>query len=266
MQKKSSFVPAFLIILILSVIIFVIFKAGFLKQIEPFTQVIFAPVQESIFKGFSFITSIGSNSKYQDLQNQNLALTKKLINQNKLTQDNNALRDQFETKTPKSINLIPAQVVGAPGFLPGISVPESYTIDKGEVDGIRMGDGVVFKDNLIGKVIKTTKFLSSVQLVTNSSFSFTAKTLETNALGVVKGQGGGNVILDNVVLSDTLKLGDIVLSKGSVDVGGNGFAPDLIVGKITAISKNPSDLFQRAKIESLIDFSRIDKVFVVNLR
>jgi len=179
-------------------------------------------------------------------------------------EDNKALRDQFETKNPISTNLIPAQVVGAPGFLPGITVPENYTIDKGEADGVSFGDAVVFKDNLVGRVVKTTQFLSSVQIVTNSSSLFTVKTLETNALGVIKGQGGGNLILDNVVLSETLKLGDMVLTKGDLDINGGGFVPDLIVGEITAISKNPSDLFQRAKIKSRVDFSKITKVYVVS--
>ena len=178
--------------------------------------------------------------------------------------DNNALRDQFNFKNSKSNNLIPATIVGAPGFIPAITEPESYTLDKGENDGIKMGDAVVYEDNLVGRIIKVTKTLSSVQLITNSSSSFTAKTLESNALGVVKGQGGGGLMLDNVVLSDSIKIGDLVLSKGDLGVLGIGLAPDLVAGEIVAVSKNPSDLFQRAKIESRLDFSKLDKVFVVN--
>jgi rod shape-determining protein MreC len=183
-----------------------------------------------------------------------------------LIEDNKALRDQFETKKPISTNLIPAVVIGAPGFIPGITVPENYTLDKGEIDGVKVGDAVIYQENLVGRIIKTTQFLSKVQTITNTASSFTAKTLETNALGVVKGQGGGNLILDNVVLSDNLKVGDIVLSKGEVDVSGNGFVPDLVAGEIIAVSKNPSDLFQSAKVNSHVDFSRIDKVFVVSFQ
>lgn len=264
MQKRSPFIPFFVIFLILSIVVFGLSKAGILKPIEPIFHTIFSPIQSVTYNGFSFITSLGMNGRVRDLENQNFALTKKLINQDKLLEDNKALRDQFETKNPISTNLIPASIVGAPGFLPGITVPEIYIIDRGETDGIRVGNAVVSNENLVGRVIKTTQHLSSVQAITNSSSSFTVKTLETKALGVIKGQGGGNLILDNVILSDSLKIGDIVLTKGDINVSGNGLVPDLIVGEITAVNKNPSDLFQRAKIKSHVDFSKILRVFVVS--
>lgn len=263
MQKKSSNFSYFIILLIISLLIFGLSTLGFFKPVEPIFRTILSPVQATVYGGFSFITGIFSNSKLKDLQNENRNLTKKLIEQDKLIEDNKALRDQFETENPKSNILLPAQVVGAPGFIPGVSLPENYTLDKGESDGVKEGDAVIFEDNLVGVVSKTTRFLSSVELITNSSFTLTAKTLETNALGVVKGQGGGELILDNVVLSDTLKKGDIVLSKGDVEVGISGTIPNLIVGKITAVNKNPSDLFQKAKIKSNVDFSKVNKVFII---
>jgi rod shape-determining protein MreC len=266
MQKKPSFVWIFLVILLISLAVLAVSGLGILRPVEPIFQIVLAPIQGSVYKGFNAITSVFSNSKLQKLQEQNQILTKKLVDQDKLIEDNKALRDQFDTKDARSANLIPADVVGAPGFLPGFSVPENYTLDKGEADGIKVGDAVIVGSNLLGRIIKVTRNLSNVQLVTSSTASFTAITLETNALGVVRGQGGGNFILDNVVLSDNLKIGDMVLSKGSVDVEGNGIFPGLVVGKITAVSKNPSDLFQRAKIESAIDFSKVNKVFVVNTR
>jgi len=265
-MQKRPFPGVFLVVLLISIAIFIFAKAGLLKPLEPLTQILLSPIQASVYKGFNAFTSVFSNSKLTSLQNQNAALTKQLVDQNRLMQDNKALRDQFETTGIITASLIPAQVVGAPGFLPGFSLPENYIIDKGEADGVAVGDAVVYKDNLVGRVTKTTQYLSSVQLVSNAASSFTATTLATNALGVIKGQGGGNLILDNVVLSDTLKVGDVVISKGSINVSGAGMEPDLVVGKITAISKNPSDLFQRAKLQSLIDFSHLDTVFVVSRR
>lgn len=266
MQKRSSYIPFFIIFFLLSIIIFGIAKLGFLKPVEPIFRTVFAPIQAAAYGSFTFFTSIFQNSKVEDLKIQNAVLIKKLINQDKLIEDNKALRDQFQTQNPKSINLMPSRVIGAPGFIPGISVPESLVIDKGAIDGVRLGDAVIYKDNLVGRISALTEFVSGVELITNSTVSFTAKTLETNALGVVKGQGGGNLLLDNVVLSDNLKLGDIVLSKGDISASGEGFVSDLVVGRISAISKNPSDLFQKAKIKSNIDFSKIDKVFVITSR
>jgi len=49
-----------------------------------------------------------------------------------LIEDNKALRDQFQTENPKSTNLIEADIIGAPGFIPGISIPETLVLNRGE--------------------------------------------------------------------------------------------------------------------------------------
>jgi len=262
-MQRRNFVSYFLIFLVLSLIVFGSAKIGLLKPIDSLGKGILAPIQALTYGVFEKITSLGSNSQLETLRAENLALTQKLSNQNKLIEDNKALRDQFQTQNPKSAGLIEADVVGAPMFIPGISVPEVLILDRGESDGIKVGLAVVYQNNLIGKVVGASAFSSSVMLITNSASSFTAKTMATQSQGVIKGQGGGGMILDNVVLSDNLQKQDTVLTKGDVDTEGSGFPPDLVVGKISAVSKNASDLFQKADVKSLIDFSKLSKVFVV---
>jgi rod shape-determining protein MreC len=263
MPKRNSFFAYFLIFLFLSLVVFSASKIGLLKPVDSLAKGILSPFQALTYGVYSKITDFGSDSKIQALKTQNLELTKKLINQSKLADDNKALRDQFQTQNPKSSNLIEADVIGAPGFLPGISVPETLVLDRGENDGIKVGQAVIYEDNLVGRVVKTSAFLSNVMLVTNSDSSLTVKTLSTQALGVVKGQGGGGVIMDDVVLSDTLQKQDAVLTKGDVNTQGIGVPPDLIVGEIASISKFPSDLFQKASVNSKLDFGKLSKVFVI---
>ena len=263
MQKKGSFFTYFLVFLFLSLLIFIVSQSQALKPVNSFVQGIFSPLQAITYGAFSKLTDFGESAKVKSLKEENSILTKKLVDQERLIADNQALGDQFQTQNPKSTNLIPANVIGAPGFIPGVSVPETLVLDRGENDGIKVGNAVVYKDNLIGKVVKTSPFLSSVMLITNSSSSFTAKTLTTQSLGVIRGQGGKDMILDNVLLSESLKKDDAVVTKGDVNNKGEGIPSDLIVGKITSVSKNPSDLFQKAEVKSLIDFTKTDKVFVI---
>jgi len=262
-MQKRSFVSYFLVFFVLSLLILGASKIGFLNPLDAFLKDIFAPVQALTYQTFVRITDFGQNPQIESLKAQNFALTQKLVDQNKLVGDNKALRDQFQTENPKSTNLAPADVVGAPGFIPGLSVPEVLILDRGINDGVKVGDAVVYENNLVGKITQVTANLASVTLLTNSSSLFTAKTLDTQAQGVVKGQGGGEAILDNVVLSDNLKKDDLVLTKGDTSIQNGGFPSDLTVGKIISISKNPSDLFQKAEIQTLLDFSKLGKVFVV---
>jgi len=157
---------------------------------------------------------------------------------------------------------LPSNVVGAPGFIPGLSVPFNLIIDKGSKDNVKVGMGVVVGNNLVGKIVQTSFFLSKVSLVTDPSLSLSSKTT-SNAAGVIKGVEGGKMVLDNVILSESLKNGDFVLTNGDINLDGVGLPPDIIIGKIISIEKNPSALFQKAKVESLLNFTKLSKVFVV---
>lgn len=263
MLKRNSFFPYFFVFLCLSIVLLFSSKISFLKPVNSFAQGIFAPFQSLVYGIFSAATNINASSKIKLLEDENRALLKKFADKESIEQDNRALRDQFQTQSIRSTALIPAEVIGAPGFIPGVLVPETLILNRGENDGVRVGQAVIYKDNLVGKVVKTSKFLSSALLITNSSSSFTANTLETNALGVVKGMGEGKIIFDNVLLSETLKKDDLVITKGNLNQQGEGLAPGLIVGKIASISKNPSDLFQKAEIKTLVDLTKINIVFII---
>jgi rod shape-determining protein MreC len=262
MQKKS-FTFYFLVLFVLSILIFGASKIGWLNPVDSLLKDIFSPVQSLTHNMYIGITGFGQNSEIQALKAQNLMFTQKLVDQSKLIADNNALRDQFATENPKSVNLIEADVVGAVGFVPGLSVPEAFTINRGAEDNVKIGDAVVYKNNLVGKITQISAKLSNVTLVGNASSQFIAETLATKAAGIIKGQGGGEIILDNVLLSNSLKTGDLVLTQGDINIKNSGFPPGLVVGKIVSVSKNPSDLFQKADVQPLINFSNLEKVFVV---
>jgi rod shape-determining protein MreC len=266
MQKRSNPLQYFVVFIFLSLLLLLASKVGILKPFETIFQAISSPIESFTYNTFSGLTNFSQSTQTAALKNENIAFSKKLVDEQKLTADNKALRDQFETQNPQSSSLIPANIIGAPGFLPGFSVPEVLVIDKGEKDGVKAGEAVVVKDNLVGKIEKVSKNFSTVILVTNLASSFTVKTMQTQAEGVLKGQGGGRMILDNVLLSDNLQKGDMVLTAGNVNENGAGFLPNLIVGKIQNVSKNASDLFQKAEIQSLLSLTKINMVFVISLQ
>ncbi len=262
-MPKRSFFPSFFIFIILSVLFIFLSKTGILNGPASLIAKIASPIEKISF-GFS-----SSTNKDNSIVAENKQLIKKLVDFQKMATENSALRDQFETTSPASQNLLPANVVSASSFIPGISSPEYLVIDKGKKDGIKTGMAVVFKDNLLGKITEISDSLSRVILVSNPSISFSAKTISikgepgASALGIISGMGGQDMILGNVLLSDTLAVGDYVTTKGDLQVDNAGFPPSIIIGKITSVEKKASDLFQRAKVKSLLDFSKLSTVFVV---
>lgn len=258
MQKNRNFFYSFFTFLLISVFIFILGKTGLLNFIKnPF---------ESLF---SFHKTYYSNYNSSKIENENRDLLKSLADKKTLEKDDKALKDQFQTAFPKSLDLIPASVVGAPRFIPGISIPDTFILNRGERDNVKAGMAVVFQNNLVGKIVKTTSHLSQANLLTNTDISFTAKTAskEKNikgAMGVIKVGEGNQIVLSNVLLSDDIKKSDLVLTNGDLNVEGLGIPPDLIVGRIISVEKKPSALFQNAQVKSLIDFSKLSTVFIVS--
>lgn len=261
MRRKENFLPVFFIFLILSVFLIFFSRIGFLNKPKSLLERVFLPFQYATRNIFT--STISDNSYIDEVKNENIKLSKELAKQKKLQEENSALLDQFQTSSPKSNTLLPAKIVGSPGFIPAVSDPTSFIIDKGKNDNARVGDAVVFRDNLVGEISKTSQSLSKVTLITDTSSSFTAKVINSSVFGVIRGEGGKHMILDNVLLSQNLKTSDIVVSKGDMDITGRGYPPDLIVGKIVSIEKKPSALFQKAEVESLLDFSKLSTLFVI---
>lgn len=241
MKGKGSLV--FLLFFSLSLILF------FLKPNFSRLNLIGKPFY-SFFANFSLL----KNAEVSKLKEENLALERKLLDQQKLLSENKALRDQFETASPKSLSLLPAEVIGAPKFLPFVSLPDTFILDKGSRDGVKAGDAVIYKNNLVGVVSKLGGEVSEAVLVISPNFKMTGRT-DKNVLGVIKGQGDETIIFDNVLLSDTLSKNDLVLTAGDFPTG-------LVVGRIISSEKNEAQLFQKGKVESFLDFSLLQTVFI----
>lgn len=261
MRQRERFFLVFFIFIFLSLIILLLSFGGHLKIASTVLEKIASPVGRGVYAAFHKLPFVSENEQTKKLKDKNLSTVVLLAEIEKLKKENSALRDQFQTPMPKSINILSANIVGVPSFIPGVTTPANFILDKGYEDKVRVGYGVVLKNHLIGRVVKTSPRLSKVELIVNSSSSFTAKTKE-DVLGVIKGDGKA-MTFSNVLLSENIKVGDLVTTKGDMIMEGIGYPPDLIIGKIKSIDKNPSSLFQKARVESFLDFNKLSIVFII---
>lgn len=254
-MPKRRLNPLFILLILATFIIVLLSKFGVINFASNIVQNTLAPVQATVRE--LFVKDVDSK------ETEAFEFASKLVDQQKLIEDNAALRNQFETTTIRSQTLLPAKIVGSPSFIPGLSIPETLILGVGSIDGVREGQAVVYKDNLVGIIEKSNENFSKVVLVNSPDFSLTVKTLKENASGVIKGRGGGQLILNNVLLSQKLTENEVVVTRGSVNEGGEGVLPGLIIGKITSLNKNASDLFQNAKVEPLVDPRNLSTVFII---
>src|SRR5579872_5271614 len=248
MRERTYLLFVFLFCLCAVGAILLISKFGWLSFVENSIQEVFFPLNALVYEH----SMPSSSSQLSKLQQENAALLAQLQSLNQLQADNTALRDQFQTTTLPTKNLLPVQVVGMPGVIPNITFPETLIVNAGNSEGIHNGQAVVVKNELIGFVTQISSHFSVVTLVSNPSSSFSVRTSGTGAIGIVKGQGNGQMIIANVLLSDSLKINDTVVTMGNQDISGNGLPPNVLIGKVVSVEKNPSSLFQQADIIPLV--------------
>lgn len=254
---RSRFNTALFIFLIISIFFFLFGSSYPISIIQNLIQKSFKyPL------GFLYEAKVGKpdqNSEIFRLRNQNQTLIEQLAEFENLKKDNEALKDQFEEPLSDDQKLLPSRVIGVIGSSASF---DSLIIDKGESDGLKKGMAVILNKNLVGKVDKTSPSLSKIILPIHRNFSTVGLSLKTQAKGVIQGEGDFTV-LTNVSVKEVLEKDDIIVTKGDVGENGLGIAPDLIIGKISSVNKSESKPLQDAKIEPLIDYSRLTIVFLI---
>lgn len=262
MRKRGRIFPIFSLLLASSILLFVFSQKGILQGVSGFAERLVSPLKKAFYQSFVGLEKDNS-SQIARLRDENRKLIAELVRTKELERENQALQDQFATASPAPEKLLPAGVIGMIGFLPGVTNPDEIVIDKGKSDGVGTGSVVVYKNNVVGRIITASAHFSIVLLPTSKNFYLTAQTAKTSALGILQGQGENTMVLANVVLSDTIEKDDIVITRDDIDKNGGGFPPQLVLGKIVSVSKKASNLFQAAKIESLVDYSKLNTVFVI---
>lgn len=249
--------------LILIVSFFVISLLIFINNSSPVFNFIKSPVQSFFSVPKSFLYSLGKgNNKKSEIEKQkeiNRQLEAKIVDYELMKKENEALKSQFEVSPDYSQSLVAAKVIG---FLGERNNPSAFVINAGEDTKIEKGMPVIFDKYLVGKVSSVSKKYSVVMTVYNHEFSTLVKLPQTGANGIIIGSNDF-MVMDQVVITDTLEKGGIVVTKGEVKENGIGVFPDIIVGKIKSISKNETAPFQSAQVLPIIDYSRITDVFVI---
>ncbi|MBQ6774638.1 MAG: rod shape-determining protein MreC [Synergistaceae bacterium] len=126
-------------------------------------------------------------------------------------------------------------------------------IDKGEHDKITQGLAVFSNGYLIGRVSSVSLMSSWAELITSPSFMIPVVIEETRELGVVMGNGDGNVYLRYIPASKGAARAGMKISTAMI---GEQLPPGLPIGKITSEFAVGPDGYATYKVEPGADLSR----------
>lgn len=248
-MRRSQLIPVFFF-LILALLIFFFRESVVVSSVASFFQSSLSNARATIFN-----SKIDSESR---LQEENRRLNEKLSEMEILIRENIALRSQFEENISGEFELIPAKIVGYKGR----GVYDFFVINAGSNQGVENGMAVIVGNTLIGTIYKASQNISEVRTVLHPEFSTLVKYPTTNARGIIRGYNSF-MVMENVLITDTLEKGGTVVTMGEVNNQNIGIPSELTVGKIDSVERIETASFQTAQIAPLIDYSQISNVFVI---
>lgn len=132
-------------------------------------------------------------------------------------------------------------------------------INRGSDDGMRKGMPVVTQQGLIGRIVAVTAVAARVQLITDPASTVNVRLEPSGAQAILQGQLTGEIFLDMIPQEAQVQAGDLVLTSGL----GGGYPPNILIGQVASIRSRDQDIFQRASIQPVADFSKINIVLVI---
>jgi rod shape-determining protein MreC len=141
------------------------------------------------------------------------------------------------------------------------SFTQTITIDAGSDNGIRPNMTVINSYGLIG-VVKTVYSTSSlISLTSDPSFRIGVRVAGSQQIGILAGQGTRKGVLQLLDNQSTIKVGDILVARGSVN--NRPFVPGVPVGEVTSVDNAAGAVTQTADVRFFADFSALSVVSVV---
>ncbi|MEK4486603.1 rod shape-determining protein MreC [Psychrobacillus sp. FSL H8-0484] len=140
---------------------------------------------------------------------------------------------------------------------------EKIIIDKGEIHGVEPNMAVMTSKGLIGKVILTTPYTSTVELLSTQNPNYRVSAViaaEEEVFGLIEGfdEKRKELIMKRIDSDFEVKKGQKVTTSGL----GGIFPKGILIGEVTEVTTDDYGLTQLAYIKPAASFSILDHVII----
>jgi rod shape-determining protein MreC len=258
-----------LIVLIVSALFLITLDlrgVGVLEGARQGTQTILSPFQRagsvviSPFKNFfSDVTHLGrTRNQIEKLRADNAKLRATLLNRKNADARLLQLKSVLDLAGTAGFKVVNARVISQGASQ---SFSQTITIDAGTTAGIRKNMTVLAGTGITGVVKEVYSHTSLIMLATDPAFRIGVRIAGSQQIGILSGRGsrsGSLQLLDN---QTNVKVGDVLLSRGSV--ANRPFVPGVPVGYVTAVDNSAGAIAQSATVHLYTNFSTLGVVSVV---
>jgi rod shape-determining protein MreC len=195
-----------------------------------------APYRFSDWFSGLFVSREDLQEENEELKTRLLILERRALKYAALASENNELRRLLNSSEEVDDRVIVGEVVGVS--------PDPFShevvINKGESDGVTVGQAVLDAEGLLGQVIQTSQFTSRVLLVSDSSHAVPVEVVRNGLRSILLGNGETDE-LELVHVPDTadIREGDMLVSSG---LGGR-FPRGYPVAEVSKVTQEPGEPF-----------------------
>ena len=278
MKRKFSFkikLDIFLLTLLLIISsVLLIFSGGrFIVDFKSVGFSVASGTENAVHSMSVFVTdTVSAVRELADLRSKYMALSEKLKDYELLQRsnadirrENRELKELLGFADTIAYKNIPAQITG---FDPD-NLYSGIIINRGTKHGVRKNMPVLaFQGSnvgLVGKIVQTGRDSSMIIPIYDYQCYVAASVQTTKHRGLVNGQGAADLPLIMQYVQkrakDEIGIGDRILASGE----NNLFPKDSPIGIITGIKVHDYETYLELTVQPIIDFSRLDYVFVLDL-
>lgn len=159
---------------------------------------------------------------------------------------------KFKTENPQSL------IIGKVIFKKYDATGNSFIVDKGYEDGVKLNSTVISFNGLVGNVIDVYRNYSVVNLIKNTSIRISIRSKRNNTLGILAWDGEKFKVY-NVNKSADVQVGDIFLTSEFSTT----FPAGIPVVRLKSVLLPSGLLFFDITAESIVDIDNIRHVIFV---
>lgn len=210
-----------------------------------------------LWSGVRSVFTLGRSAEIDELRERIRDLEGELVSVEELRLENERLRELLDYRNEQDNNLLLARVIGRDPS----NWFQAIRLNRGAADGIRTNMPVVLPSGLVGRVLDVAEHSSTVLLITDPQGGVGTLVQETRTPGVVKGNldRTGHLVMSYLTREHTIEPGQAVVTSGLGEV----FPSGIPVGRIIEVQNDPSGLTQTAEIVPMVDFNRLEEVYII---
>lgn len=270
-RSGSGALRPFLFLFTLSLLILLSRNTDVLKTVASGATAVLVPVQTALTElGTRADRIVEATVQIDRLRTDNAALreeNQRLLLENARLAEQAAAAAQ-QAKLDATARALPYESMSAPVIARDPSgVLRSIVIGGGSGAGMATGNVVLSDQGLVGRITEVGPNYAKVVLITDSSSVVSALVQGSRATGLVRGQFGDTLVMDWVLQTEPVKVGDVVVTAGLAagEELRSLYPKGLVLGRVATVEKARDAAYLRAILLPAVDVRRLERVLVVKV-